>query len=166
MREDTINTESVFEELSRTATADDTSESYEISLGPDEDATRNVERELEELMEQVTGSLPTDEVQFDESIVKENLEELLLMLIALHDGTHGEELLTDLSHCFDAQLSPGTVYPALHSLEEDDVLSMHAKVRTKEYSLADEEYVRATLEQTMVQHLAFGMLLYGFLPRL
>lgn len=43
---------------------------------------------------------------------------------------------------------------------------MRATVRTKEHSIADDEYVRATVERTMVQHLAFGLLLYAFLPEL
>jgi PadR family transcriptional regulator, activator of gas vesicle formation len=99
-------------------------------------------------------------------MVKINLEELLLLLLTLHDGTHGKELLSDLSRLFETQLSPGTVYPCLHDLEERDILSMHAKVRTKEYSVADTEYVRGAVERTMVQHLAFGLLLYEFFPEL
>ncbi|MFC6719380.1 PadR family transcriptional regulator [Natrialbaceae archaeon GCM10025810] len=178
MREDPPDTKttpsSILEELSRSAstgtTGPDRSEPYEISLGSGtaDERTRAeaVERELDELMERVNGALPTDEVAFDEAIVKENLDEILLMLIALHGETHGKELLSDLTHLFDAQLSPGTVYPCLHSLEEEGVLSMHAKVRTKEYSIADEGYVRGTVERAMVQHLAFGLLLYAFLPRL
>ncbi len=43
---------------------------------------------------------------------------------------------------------------------------MHAKVQTREYSIEDEEYVRTTVERAMVQHLAFGLLLYEFLPQL
>ncbi|ELY53229.1 helix-turn-helix transcriptional regulator [Natronolimnohabitans innermongolicus] len=166
MREETPNTESVFDELSRAATANEQSESYDITLGTTAESTKDIERELDELMEQVNEALPTENVQFDEAIIKENLDEILLMLIALHEETHGKELLSDLTHLFGAQLSPGTVYPSLHNLEEEDVLSMHAKVRTKEYSIADEEYVRANVERTMVQHLAFGLLLYAFLPRL
>ncbi len=42
---------------------------------------------------------------------------------------------------------------------------MHAKVRTKEYSVADEEFVRSTLERSMIQHLAFGLLMYAYLSR-
>ena len=117
-------------------------------------------------MEQVRQALPTDDVQFDEAIVKENLEEILLMLISMHGETHGKQLLSDLSHLFGAQLSPGTVYPSLHALEDEEVLSMHAKVRTKEYAIDDDELVRATVERTMLQHLGFGLLLYAFLPRL
>ncbi|MFU8867490.1 helix-turn-helix transcriptional regulator [Natronococcus sp.] len=121
------------------------------------------DHELDELLDQVTATLATDEVTLDESLVKDNLEELLLVLVAVHGSTHGKELLADLTELFDAQLSPGTVYPCLHDLEEEDVLSMHAKVRTKEYSVVDEAYVRATLERTMTQHLAFGLLLDRFL---
>lgn len=165
MREERKQTRSVLDDLSRAATTDTEAESYGITIGTS-DTGRDVERELDELMDQVNSALPTDDVQFDEAIIKENLDEILLMLIALHGETHGKELLSDLTHLFGAQLSPGTVYPSLHTLEEEDVLSMHAKVRTKEYSIDDEEYVRATVERTMVQHLAFGLLLYAFLPRL
>lgn len=121
------------------------------------------EHELEELLERVPDALATEEVAFDESLVKGNLEELLLVLVSARGSTHGKELLADLSDLFDAQLSPGTVYPCLHDLEDRDVLEMHAKVRTKEYAVVDEAYVRATLERTMRQHLAFGLLLERFL---
>ncbi|ELY65408.1 helix-turn-helix transcriptional regulator [Natronococcus jeotgali] len=121
------------------------------------------EHELEELLERVPDALATEEVAFDESLIKGNLEELLLVLVSARGSTHGKELLADLSDLFDAQLSPGTVYPCLHDLEDRDVLEMHAKVRTKEYAVVDEAYVRATLERTMRQHLAFGLLLEQFL---
>lgn len=166
MREKPPDTESVFEDLSKAATGDDQSTTFDISIGSGGESTPDVERELEELMEQVNSALPTDDVQFDEALIKENLDEILLMLISLHGETHGKELLSDLTHLFGAQLSPGTVYPSLHALEESGVLSMHTKVRTKEYSIADEAIVRSTVERTMVQHLAFGLLLYAFLPRL
>ncbi|MFP8951418.1 PadR family transcriptional regulator [Natrialbaceae archaeon A-arb3/5] len=164
MREDTINTESVLDELSMAA-MEGSSESSGIAIETDETATDPVGHELDELMAQVTEALPTGEPQFDEAIVKENLDELLLMLIALHGETHGEELISDLGRFFETDLSPGTIYPALHELKEEEILSMHTKVRTKEYSIADDEHVRATIEQSMVQHMAFGLLLYAFLSR-
>ncbi|AEH38147.1 helix-turn-helix transcriptional regulator [Halopiger xanaduensis] len=174
MREDTTNTRSVFDELSNAAAnkqSESESESYETirgtATGADAgtDAGNSVERELDSLLEQVQGALATDDIQFDEALIKENLDEVLLMLIALREETHGKELLSDLTHLFDATLSPGTVYPALHDLKEEDVLAMHTKVRTKEYSIDDEAYVREAVEQTMRQHLAFGLLLYAFLAR-
>ena len=166
MREDTPSNESVFDELSKSAAGSARSEPYDVSIGTIESNSRDIEQDLDDLMAQVNDALPTEDVQFDEAIIKENLEEILLVLIALHGETHGKELLSDLTHLFGAQLSPGTVYPSLHTLEEECVLSMHAKVRTKEYSIADEEFVQATIERTMLQHLAFGLLLYAFLPRL
>ncbi len=166
MRDETIQARSALEEISRAATPDEESEPYQISIGASSSGTDDIVGEFDELIEQVIEALPTDDVQFDESMVKENLEEILLMLISLHGETHGKQLLSDLSHLFGAQLSPGTVYPSLHGMEEEEVLSMHAKVRTKEYSIADEAVARASIERTMLQHLAFGMLLYAFLPRL
>ncbi|AGB15191.1 putative transcriptional regulator [Halovivax ruber XH-70] len=167
MRDTTPNdTHSVLEELATATQGADSTESYDITIGTVEDATHDIEADIDELMKQVRGALPTDDVQFDEAIVKENLEEVLLMLISLHGETHGKELLSDLSQFFGTQLSPGTVYPSLHALEDEEVLSMHAKVRTKEYAIDDEDAVRGRVERTMVQHLAFGLLLYAFLPRL
>ena len=166
MREDTHTNKSVFDELSKSAAGTTQTEPYDVSIGTIESMSKNIESDLDDLMAQVNDSLPTEDVKFDEAIIKENLDEILLMLIALHGETHGKELLSDLTHLFGAQLSPGTVYPSLHTLEEEGVLSMHAKVRTKEYSIADEAFVRATIERTMLQHLAFGLLLYAFLPRL
>lgn len=167
MREnDDTTTRSVLDEISSVTEPDDRTEAYSISVGAMESTPTDIAGELDELMTEVTGALPTDDIQFDETLIKENLDEILLMLISLHGETHGKQLLSDLTHLFGAQLSPGTVYPCLHDLEEESVLSMHAKVRTKEYSIDDEEVVRATIERTMLQHLAFGLLLYSFLPRL
>ncbi|MFC3960168.1 PadR family transcriptional regulator [Halovivax cerinus] len=167
MRDTTPNdTKSVLDNLATVTGSDESTPSYDISIGTVEDATDDIEADVDDLMDQVRGALPTDDVQFDEAIVKENLEEVLLMLISLHGETHGKQLLSDLSQFFGTQLSPGTVYPSLHGLEDEEVLSMHAKVRTKEYAIDDESAVRGRVERTMVQHLAFGLLLYAFLPRL
>lgn len=169
MYEESDNAQSVFNELTASATNSEDGESNEVELligsTPKAD-DKTVERELDEMLAAVRGQLPTDDVDFGEDIVKENLDEILLMLISLRGETHGKELISDLTRLFDAQLSPGTVYPSLHQLEEEEILKMHKKVRTKEYSIDDEREVRETVERTMVQHLAFGFLLYSFLPRL
>ena len=168
MYEESDNAQSVFNELTASATSDtDESNEVELLIGSTPKADdKTVERELDEMLDDVRAALPTDDVDFEEDIVKENLDEILLMLISLRGETHGKELISDLTRLFDAQLSPGTVYPSLHQLEEEDILKMHKKVRTKEYSIDDEREVRETVERTMVQHLAFGFLLYSFLPRL
>jgi hypothetical protein len=168
MYEESDDAQSVFDELTASAAGeDDESNEVELLIGSTPKADdKTVERELDEMLDDVQAALPTDVVDFQEDIVKENLDEILLMLISLRGETHGKELISDLTRLFDAQLSPGTVYPSLHQLEEEEILKMHKKVRTKEYSIDDEREVRETVERTMVQHLAFGFLLYSFLPRL
>ena len=163
MRDETIKPESVLEQLSRAVQTDHTSESQDATLDRSSRSAEESERDLERLLESVSDALDVEEVVFEDALVKGNLEEFLLVLIAIHEEAHGDQLLTDLERIFDARLSPGTVYPCLHDLEEEEVLSMHAKVRTKEYSIDDPAVVRETVEETMLQHLSFGLLLHAFL---
>ncbi|MEF8808955.1 helix-turn-helix transcriptional regulator [Natronomonas sp.] len=116
----------------------------------------------------VTGQLfPEESFQFEEDLVKHSLEELLLVLVALRDAeTHGKGLMDDLSTLFDARLSPGTVYPRLHDLEDEEVLEMHELVRTKEYRINDAETAREQIETAMQQHLALGFVFYSALQDL
>jgi len=75
----------------------------------------------------------------------------------LSDGsTHGKGLMGDLSTVFGVRLSPGTVYPKLHDLEEAGILEMHELVRTKEYRIADAEAARDRVEGSLQQHFALG----------
>ena len=113
------------------------------------------------LLADALASLELDEdFAFEESIVKHSLDELLLVLVGLHsDGTHGKQLMDDLSRLFDARLSPGTVYPRLHDLEEDDTVTVHEMVRTKEYTVADAEGAAERVRDAMNQHLAVGLFL-------
>lgn len=104
---------------------------------------------------------PDGDFRFDEAVVKQNLAELLVLLVALRDGeTHGKGLMGDISRLFDSQLSPGTVYPRLHELEEADVLLVHEMVRTKEYRISDDAEARRRLDRAMRQHLALGLVFY------
>ena len=97
-----------------------------------------------------------EEFRFDDAMIKENLEAILLGLISVRDGAHGKRLMGDLADVFGAQLSPGTVYPRLHDLEAAGVLQVHELVRTKEYTIADEERARKRMKRAMGQHLALG----------
>ena len=121
-----------------------------------------------EVVDAVTDQLfPGRRFRFDEELVKNSLDELLLVLVALRDGdTHGKGLMEDLSQVFDARLSPGTVYPRLHELEADDLLEMHELVRTKEYRIDDDEDTRTRIEDAMQQHLALGFVFYSALDEL
>lgn len=112
----------------------------------------------EELVAAATVGLgPPDTFEFNDGLVKESLEELLLVLVALSDGsTHGKGLMGDLADVFGVRLSPGTVYPRLHDLEEEGVLEMHELVRTKEYRIADAEAARRRVHGALRQHIALG----------
>jgi hypothetical protein len=107
-----------------------------------------------------------DSFEFDDEIVKQNLDEILVALIALRDGTHGKALIDDLSRLFDAELSPGTVYPRLHDIKNEGVLAMHELVRTKEYSVDDPSAAREQVERAMYHHLALGLFLHESLDEL
>jgi DNA-binding PadR family transcriptional regulator len=107
-------------------------------------------------------ALAVDPFRFDDGVVKENLEEILLMTIVSHSkGTHGKQLMDDLAYAFDAHLSPGTVYPALHDLEESDYLDRYEGVRTKRYDLDDDrrEEVAERFRHAARQHLVLGAML-------
>lgn len=121
-----------------------------------------------EVVDAVTDQLfPGRSFTFDEQLVKNSLDELLLVLVALRDGdTHGKGLMEDLSQVFGARLSPGTVYPRLHELEDRDLLEMHELVRTKEYRLEDDGDARSRIETAMQQHLALGFVFYSALDEL
>jgi hypothetical protein len=64
--------------------------------------------------------------------------------------------MTALAHQFDARLSPGTVYPSLHDLADEEVLRVLEMVRSKEYRVDDPDLARELLAGTMCQHLALG----------
>jgi hypothetical protein len=121
-----------------------------------------------DVVDAVTDQLfPGGSFRFDEELVKNSLDELLLVLVALRDGdTHGKGLMENLSSVFDARLSPGTVYPRLHDLEDEELLKMHELVRTKEYRIEDPENTRSRIEDAMQQHLALGFVFYSALEEL
>lgn len=128
-----------------------------------EDAVR-AENRMEKIVNETVGGLFGEHFRFDEDIVKHSLEELLIALVAVNDSnTHGKSLMEDISLVFDSRLSPGTVYPALHALEEDGTLEQHKLVRTKVYDIGDSEMSMKRLEETMKQHLSVAMTLYSVL---
>jgi hypothetical protein len=113
------------------------------------------------LLEAVSDALfPNSSVALDESVVKGNLEAVLLALVATQDrNTHGKGLMETLSTSFGADFSPGTVYPCLHDLEDEGCLETRELVRTKEYAVHDEDLARGHIETAAQQHLALGAFL-------
>ena len=112
----------------------------------------------EAIVAEATDGLATgDAFEFRDQLVKESLDELLVVLVALSDdSTHGKGLMGDLADVFGVRLSPGTVYPKLHDLEEEGILEMHELVRTKEYRIADAEAAQNRIHQAFRQHFALG----------
>lgn len=101
---------------------------------------------------------PDGNVDFDEPFVKDNLAELLLMLVATRSAeANGKRLREDLDHLFGADISPGTAYPELYDLEEAGLLEHQELVRTKEYFIDDESAARETISSEMEQHLVLAL---------
>jgi hypothetical protein len=121
------------------------------------------DRRPEALLETVLELVGADEsFAFDERLVTQSLDELLLMLISMRTGdTNGNALMRDFTELFDSQLSPGTVYPALHALEDEGTLEMFELVRSKEYRIADRERAATRAEAAARQHLVLGAFLYA-----
>lgn len=122
---------------------------------------------VSEVVSEVESSLfGSESFSFEETHVKSSLDELLLSLVALRTAdTHGKQLLDDLAQEFDTILSPGTVYPRLHDLCDEEILEQRELVKTKEYTLADTELARSNVAAAARQHLALGMVLRAALER-
>lgn len=137
-----------------------TEDGTEVRFAPDQP--------LEPVLGQVLDGLFDEEAErLDEAMIKENLDDILLLLIAGRESDrHGKALIGDLTTVFDAHLSPGTVYPRLHDLDERGTLDVKPLVRTKEYEIADEAAVVDRIESSMRQHLAMGMFLRAALSEL
>lgn len=128
-------------------------------LTSDADVGSPPERSLLEREGGAFLDVPLDEA-LDGSLVKQNLDVILLALVRTTDGeTHGKALMNRLSDLFGTHLSPGTLYPRLHALEDAGLLEVHERVRTKEYSVADDEAVAEFVGQHARQHLLLGQLL-------
>jgi hypothetical protein len=141
----------------------------EIQATEDDTAVRFApDQPLEPVLGQVLDGLFDEEAgRLDEVMIKENLDDILVLLIAARESDrHGKALIGDLTTVFDAHLSPGTVYPRLHELDERGILDVRPLVRTKEYEIADEAAVVDRIESAMRQHLAMGMFLRAALSEL
>lgn len=92
--------------------------------------------------------------------IRSDLDELLVALVAVREGgTHGKGLIDGVEELFGASLSPGTVYPHLHDLDDDGILTTHELVRCKEYRLDDPAAASERVAAAARQHLALGLFL-------
>jgi hypothetical protein len=142
---------------------------YAEVTGADEDgaAPESVQMADEFLDEVLESFDPESEFSFSEETVKGDLGEILLSLVAHRSTeTNGKRLMEDLGRVFDADLSPGTVYPQLHEFEEAGLLERHELVRTKEYQLDDTDACRDRIATEMRQHLVLGLFYHRVLADL
>lgn len=111
----------------------------------DETATsvRYTETRLsEDALDNVDGWLDNEYLQqTDNKHVIAQLDEIILLLIAIRGEASGKELCQDLQRLFGADLSPGTVYPRLTELTETGLLDMRELARRKVYSLSEGEII-------------------------
>jgi len=138
-------------------------------VGDDPTARSDASRDAipESLLNSVIDDVADGDIAVDDGLVTHSLDEILLAIIALSDDqTHGTGLMESLSRLFDAQLSPGTVYPRLHDLEADDTLSVHELVQTKQYSVDDSEAAASKIEDAAYRHFVVGMFLHASLDAL
>ncbi|MEF8813734.1 MAG: PadR family transcriptional regulator [Halovenus sp.] len=122
----------------------------------------------QELVDDVVNQLLPDRLfKFDDKTVKNSLDEVLLLLIAHSDeSTHGKALMNKIAAVFDSQLSPGTVYPCLHELEERGLVEVNELVRKKEYLISDKHASRMAIQRAMIQHIVLGYVLFSSLEEL
>ena len=92
-----------------------------LSKDGDSNGTGDPAARTEQLVTDTSGTLaPEGCLNIDDGLVKQSLSPLLLLLVGLRtDDAHGKGIMEDLTRFFGADLSPGTVYPALHDLDED-----------------------------------------------
>lgn len=144
--------------------------------GSEQNATKSNERETEafpkyvetklddDVIEQFSGWIGDSALQdIDENHVLAELDEILLLLIAVRGEAIGTELGDDLNRVFGTTLSPGTIYPRLADLTDQGLLTVTELPRRKVYEIADEEAVYDRLEAEIDRLLAFSVTLRSLL---
>ncbi len=98
----------------------------------------------------------------EKNIIAE-LDDILVLLIAVRNGACGKELLQDLRRLFGADLSPGTVYPHLTGLADEGMLAMSELKTRKVYRIADTEAAFDQVEPAVNRFLTFAIVLKALL---
>lgn len=89
--------------------------------------------------------------RLERSFASEYLDELIITILLRRGEANGMDIIRELTHLFGVQFSPGTVYPHLHSLEDEGVLECRECVQTKEYSIDDRQTAREYIDSTVGQ---------------
>lgn len=112
----------------------------------------------------VLSSDNLNEINFDdesvEKFVKNDLETLVLALL-LREPMCGTGIIKRVQRKFGVLLSPGTVYPLLHSLEKKGLLKCDYGIKTKEYKLSAE--AEQEIREKLEKHVQVSRLLSNFI---
>ena len=86
--------------------------------------------------------------EFFQSSVKGNLE-LIVLALVLKQPRCGTDIIKTVHSRFGILLSPGTIYPLLHGLEEKKLLRCESGVKTKTYRPVEgaEKRIREMLDE-------------------
>jgi DNA-binding PadR family transcriptional regulator len=98
-------------------------------------------------------------LDIDNEITLAQLDELLVLLIAVRNGGCGKVLRKDMRRLFGSDLSPGTVYPHLNDLAEEGVLEVKELPKRKIFRISDEETAFRAVESAMNQLLTVSFVL-------
>lgn len=98
----------------------------------------------------------------DDHVLAE-LDEVLLLLIAVRGEAIGKELSDDLNRMFGTAFSPGTIYPRLSELADEGILEVLNLPKRKVYSISDEEAIRDELRSEIDRLLVFSATLRSLL---
>lgn len=115
---------------------------------------------VSDIVSEVEASLvDSEQFSYERAHVLSSLDEVLVSLVALQNGApHGKQLCDTLAEDLDMTFSPGTIYPRLDDLCEEDTLKRHELVNTIEYTFDDTEKARSDVAAAARQHLALGLL--------
>ena len=108
---------------------------------------KNLEKEINDLNPEIV-----------ETLVKKELKNIVLSLI-LAKPMSGNELIKILYQKFRVFISPGMLYPALHELEKNGLLTFEYKLKNKVYSVQEKEQTELLLKK----HVRLNSLLSQFL---
>ncbi len=120
-----------------------------------------IDEDFEEIKEHVQSISKElfDQESLRESIKNWCLEEILLLLIQIKQGATGKELMSLLNDTFIIDLSSSIVYPKLHDLEENGILTVQEHIRTKEYKIKDQKEAKNKIVKKLIQLYGMYMIL-------
>ena len=108
---------------------------------------KNLEREINELNPEII-----------ENLVKKELKNIILSLL-LSKPMSGTDLVKILYQKFRVFISPGMLYPTLHELEKNGLLTVEYKLKNKIYSVQEKKQAELLLKD----HVRVNSLLSQFL---